>query len=378
MTLGILLAALLGLAGLVAAWLPGRQRWWRLALPLGGALPVMAAPMVQVRDGILGLMDLAAEPRAAEAALIYTSLAVSEAQGLVVVALACLLFALASGARASADPEERVARAVSAALGLLSACLLGMVVARDLWLSGVLAQDPMAQSLMALGLTLTLGAGLLVARRVTERPDHFAIQLVAGVMVACTMLLLRVPTHFAQERVLQYTQGGQILALERRYAGKLPTAPEGTSLPPYAAAEALTGDDWGWYSSSLGDPVEMPPRLAEPIPVALPTEAAATLLSQAPFGETERHLGLLIQAQPPGGEHPFEAAERYQLLGLLWMPRVETTWSPDFPILSVEGDVQDLVDACLEARSQRPDDPCRIARVGASPERLAPAPRRAP
>jgi hypothetical protein len=377
MTLGMQLAALLGAAGLVVAWLPGRQRWWRLAVPLSGVLPVMAVPMMAVRDGILGLMDMPAGPRAREAALTYVGLAEAEGHGMVVVALACLAYALVSGLKPSAEPEERIARAVTSTLALLSTTLLGMVIARDHWLAGRLDQDPMGSGLLVLGGTLLLGVGLLVLRRVTERPDHFAIQLVAGVMVACTMLLLRVPTHFAQERVLQYTVGGQVLAIERRYAGKLPTVPEGTALLPHEAADALTGDDWGWYSTSLGDPVDMPPQLAEPIPVALPTEAQASLLVQAPFGETERRLGLLIQVAPPDQRHPFEASQRYRQLSLLWMPRVEPTWSPDFPILSAEGGLQDLVDRCLEARAQRPDDPCRIARVGASPEPLAPAPRRA-
>ena len=77
-----------------------------------------------------------------------------------------------------------------------------------------------------------------------------------------------------------------------------------------------------------------------------------------------------IQQAMPTGEHPFTSAERYRTMSFLWMPEVLPTWSPDFPILPAEGSIQDLVDACVEAREQRPDDPCRIARIGPSPEPL--------
>lgn len=409
-----ILALVLAMVGAVLARRSGRNRTVRMALPLAAVPVACMEAFFWGRSTLPELESLPLDTAVEDATHAWGHMASTEAFGLVCAVVACLVVAFAEAVKGSLvngragaaiglasflsaaivaglggggtlsltpalvvllvglacalsaayrveDGEEAIARTLSVALLGLAAMTAMVMVQDDLWLLYGTDELRFNSAVPAAVLAAVLGLAAVLTQRFWEFPDRFGGQLVIGLTIAGAALMLRMPGMFVMDRLLQVTPGGQIVVLEKRLQ-VLPAAPSRAGLAPIEVAEGVQNDGHGWWSTITGRPAELP-REGDRIVVAVRGPDAATVLTDADWSDHEVELELFVQVDPPTGGHPLAEYERYGWLRLTWMPVVEETWSPDAPILSAEGSVQDLVDECLSNGF----DLCRITPSGAPP-----------
>lgn len=408
-----IVALVVAIAGVVLAHRSGSNRALRMAVPMV-AIPIACAEAFWVgRAALLEVADLPLASAVEVAEHGYGHIVSTEAFGLVCAVGACLVYAIAEATRGSLvnarvgaaiglggclsaavvaglagggpltlmpafavlligvacgcaaafrvdDGEEAVSRALVVALTSLTAAVGLVMVQEDLWLLYASEELRFNAAVPAAVFAAVLGTAALVSQRFWEFPDRFGAQLVIGLLVGGSALMLRMPGKFVMDRLIQITPGGQVVVLEKRLV-ELPTADPERELADVEVLDGILNDGLGWWSSHDGRPVEFPIE-ADRVAVGVRSNDAATVLTDTRYAEHDVELEIWVQLERYDGGHPLESHGRYRWLTLTWMPEVSPLWSPDAPILSADGTVQELVDACLEGGFEL----CRI--TPAAPE----------
>ena len=382
MSLGLPLAVVVAVLVVVL----GRREWSKRALLLGlPALVVIVATLQALLEGRTALLALLEAPDAALAVATLQAVPAMEAQGLQAAAAAYLVLACSElaprpgsertglgwaalglgavataavgwawaraggsgpvgwaviagtavstlaasvGAGFSLRGEDGIARAMTGAFAMIAAFTALYLAAGQDWVAAGFAAAPdlagrsVNVAWMAGIAATVLGLVGLLARRFWEHGDRFAIELVLGLLATGSALIFHMPVNFLQDRVLPYTEGGQVVVLERR----LLELPVGEGVP--VDENVLMVVDRNAFDSRTGRPVESTSGAL----VALRPDANASDLN----GD-EKGLILLPPDQP---EHP--ANKSIAARPLVWTDRG----------VALDGTIDELLGVC--------GDPCAV------------------
>lgn len=234
----------------------------------------------------------------------------------------------ALGAGMALRTADGVARAVTGTYALIAASVVLYIATGQDWLSsgfaGAVDVDGRAVNLApkAAASAAVLGWLAIASRRAWQQADRFAVELVVGLVTACTAFIFHMPVSFLQERLVAYTQGGHAVVLDRR----LIDLPQGQG--PALKEHALIVVDGQAFDARTGQPgVPRGGRI-----VALRPDALATDLQG-------QERGLVLQP-PDQPAHP--ALRTLAVRPLVWT----ASGAP------LEGTVEELLAVC--------GDPCVV------------------